>query len=79
MMSDLVVRQMGLDRRTYMSDQSPISFEDIKSDIGYDPFSQGQITVTVRFGLLQDRPAKREINVYIRDRDKITSHIKGGD
>lgn len=49
---DLVVRQLALDARTRMSDNSKMYFQTVSADGGYDPFGEGQISVNVRFGIL---------------------------
>ncbi|MEK5068104.1 hypothetical protein [Sporosarcina sp. FSL K6-1508] len=49
-----VVRRLAIDNRTYMTDGSKMNFQTAAADSGYDPFGQGQITLTVKFGVLKD-------------------------
>lgn len=51
---DMVVRKLALDARTRMSDNSKMTFESVSADNNYDPFGEGQITLTVRFGILHE-------------------------
>lgn len=50
---DLVVRQLALDARTRLSDNSKMTFQSVSADGSYDPFGEGQIMLNVRFGILQ--------------------------
>lgn len=50
---DLLVRQLALDARTRMSDKSKMFFQNVSADGSYNPFGEGQITLDVRFGILQ--------------------------
>lgn len=49
---DLVVRQLALDARTRLSDNSKMTFQSVSADGSYDPFGEGQIILNVRFGIL---------------------------
>lgn len=51
---DAVIRKLSLDARTTMSDNSRMTFQSISADNNYDPFGEGQITLNVRFGILQE-------------------------
>lgn len=51
-----VVPRIGLDRRTYLADGSPLFFESVSVDSTADPFRVGQIQVVVRYGLLGEMP-----------------------
>lgn len=51
---DMVVRKLALDAVTRMSDSSKMTFESVSSNNNYDPFGEGQITLSVRFGILHE-------------------------
>lgn len=50
---EYVVRQLALDARTRMSDNSKMIFQNVSADGSYNPFGEGQIMLDVRFGVLQ--------------------------
>lgn len=52
---DMVVRQLALDSKTYMSDGSKMTFQSVSADGSYDPFGTGQIALMVRFGILSSK------------------------
>lgn len=68
--AEMVVRQLLLDNRAYMSDKSPMNFESVSVNDGYDPFKQGQIHLSVRYGILKERPRNPLRQVYTNDSDK---------
>ncbi|MGE7672978.1 hypothetical protein ACQKMV_05240 [Lysinibacillus sp. NPDC094403] len=68
--SEMVARQLLLDNRAYMSDKSPMNFENVSVNDGYDPFKQGQIHLSVRYGILKERPRNPLRHVYTNDSDK---------
>ncbi|WP_235588784.1 hypothetical protein [Sporosarcina koreensis] len=55
---DRITRQLAIDHVAWMSDKSKMRFLEVSADDGYDPFRDGQIRLTVRFGVL------RELEVY---------------
>lgn len=50
---DKTVRQLALDGRITMLDQSRMSIQRVSADSSLDPFRVGQITLDVRFGVLR--------------------------
>lgn len=52
---DIVVRQLAIDSKTYMSDESKMTFQSLSADGSYDPFGVGQIALNVRFGILKSK------------------------
>lgn len=53
--TDKIIRMLAIDNRAYMTDGSMMKIESASADGGYDPFRQGQIQVSVRFGILRDK------------------------
>ncbi|GKV54240.1 hypothetical protein NCCP2222_01870 [Sporosarcina sp. NCCP-2222] len=51
---DRIVRQLAIDHVTRMSDHSKMRFLEVSADDGYDPFRDGQIKLTVKFGVLRE-------------------------
>lgn len=65
-----VVPRIGLDRRTYLSDGSPLFFESVSADSTADPFRVGQIQVVVRYGLLGEMPNVPALdNIHLETED----------
>ncbi|MHC8516990.1 hypothetical protein [Sporosarcina sp. ITBMC105] len=52
---DKATRQLAIDHSVRMSDKSKMRFISISADDGYDPFRDGQIKLTVKFGVLKDK------------------------
>lgn len=71
-----VVRRLAIDNRAYMSDGSKMNFQTAAADSGYDPFSQGQITLTVKFGILKDKDNLSFLkHVYFDEKMGGESHV----
>ncbi|RIJ63607.1 hypothetical protein [Rummeliibacillus sp. POC4] len=56
--TEKIVRQLALDLRTYMSDNSLMRFTAVSADSGLNPFLDGQVQLTVQFGILKDKVPK---------------------
>lgn len=56
--AEKITRRLAIDEVTRMSDKSKMRFINVVADDGYNPFSQGQIQLTVRFGTLRERVPK---------------------
>lgn len=50
--TELIVRQLALNPKTKLSDNSKMRFLNISADSGYDPFQQGQIQLDAQYGIL---------------------------
>jgi len=51
---DQITRRLAVDANTRMADNSKMRFTHVTADDGYNPFSQGQIKLTVKFGVLKE-------------------------
>lgn len=47
-----IVRRLTTDAHTHLSDKSVMLFRQVSSGDGYNPFTEGQITLNVRYGIL---------------------------
>lgn len=60
-----VTRRLAIDKTTRMSDNSKMRFITVAADDGYNPFGQGQIQLTVTFGVLREKmPSIKLNNIY---------------
>lgn len=61
--TEKVVRQLAIDTKTTMSDNSRIGFLTVSADSGYNPFNQGQIQLDVRYGILKEKIEHEEMKI----------------
>lgn len=73
-----IVPRLGLDRRTYLSDGSPLFFESVSADSTADPFRIGQIQVMVRYGVLGEVPNVPALNKIHLETEDGTGGVIGG-
>lgn len=75
--TERVVRQLAIDLRTIMSDNSKMRFTAISADSGYNPFNDGQIQLTVQFGVLRDKMPRILLkHAYFDERRGGSVHVK---
>lgn len=64
-----IVRKLLTTNRTYLEDNSMMLFQSVSSNDGYNPFTDGQITLNVRYGIL-DLPNHPQLkNVFTKDNE----------
>lgn len=69
-----IVRRLIKPNHTHLEDGSVMLFRGVSSNDGYNPFTTGQITLDVRYGII-DMPTYRQLkNVEVNNEDK----VKGG-
>lgn len=65
--TEQVVRKLLTTGHTHLIDKSMMLFQGVTANDGYNPFTDGQITLNVRYGIL-DLPQNQQLkNVYTRD------------
>lgn len=70
-----IVRKLLTNNRTYLEDKSLMLFQSVTSNDGYNPFTDGQITLNVRYGIL-DLPNHTQLkNVFTRD-NKVKGEVR---
>lgn len=75
--TDTIARRLAIDVRTQMSDKSKMRFTEVAADSGYDPFTEGQIQLTVQFGILRDKmPNILLKNAYFDEKRGGQVHVK---
>ena len=64
-----IIRKLLTSNRTYLEDKSMMLFQSVSSNDGYNPFTDGQIMLNVRYGIL-DLPNNPQLkNVFIKDNE----------
>lgn len=70
--TEQIVRKLLTSHHTHLDDESLMLFQSVSSNDGYNPFTDGQITLNVRYGIL-DLPDNLHLkNVFTRD-----NNVKG--
>lgn len=60
-----ITRRLAIDKVTRMADKSKMRFITVAADDGYNPFNQGQIQLSVTFGVLREKMPKMKLkHVY---------------
>ncbi|WP_096201896.1 hypothetical protein [Bacillus sp. FJAT-45350] len=59
-----VVQQLAIDKRTALEDKSTLEFLGVSADSSADPFRAGQITLSVRFGVIKTKEFVEKINHF---------------
>ncbi|NSW90215.1 MAG: hypothetical protein HPY74_05970 [Firmicutes bacterium] len=60
-----ITERIALDARTYLTDGSPLFFQTVSADSQADHLKNGQIKLTVKYGILVSKPAAELIeNIY---------------
>lgn len=67
-----IVRKLSTSGHTHLSDGSPMLFRAVTSNDGYNPFTDGQITLNVRYGILE-----QEIHMPLRHAYTDDGKVKG--
>lgn len=72
-----IVQELSISGRAWLSDGSPMLFRGLTSNDGYNPFTDGQITLNVRYGILKKKTYHPLRHVYAKDeRAKGESHYE---
>lgn len=78
---ELIMRDMVLLNRLYLSDKSPARILDCVVNDGYNPFTEGQVTMTVEYGILKRSHSDPLKHAKIKDVDNLVgvADVQGGE